>query len=150
MELLALVPASTVENRCHNHSADDRSFLRKMTGERVDAGLPRLRLDPELSFVASKHTSAMVRRGELYHSPMGELGRRVTRWRTLGENIGKGHSVEDLHSLFMADAAHRHHVMFSKYRFVGVGSRTAGGYLWVTIVFEGSRNPGTTLKMPPC
>jgi hypothetical protein len=33
---------------------------------------------------------------------------------------------------------------------VGVGAKKAHGWLWVTVVFQASRNPGTRLYMPKC
>ena len=74
----------------------------------------------------------------------------MTRWHSLGENVGYGTSVSQLHSAFMASPLHKANILGSDYRFVGVGVAKAGGYMWVTVVFEGKRNPGTTLRMPSC
>jgi len=33
---------------------------------------------------------------------------------------------------------------------VGVGALKAKGFLWVTVVFQATKDPGTTLWMPKC
>jgi hypothetical protein len=53
----------------------------------------------------------------------------VTRWRTLGENVGMGETVSSLHRAFMHSRAHRKNI---------------------PVVFEGERDPGTKLPPPPC
>ena len=78
------------------------------------------------------------------------LGRRVTRWRVLGENVGFGGDVRSLHKAFMESPAHRDNILFDRYRHVGVGVKRSGGLMWVTVVFEASKDPGTRLSMPSC
>jgi hypothetical protein len=36
------------------------------------------------------------------------------------------------------------------FKYFGVGSIERNGKMWVTVIFEGSENPGTSLKMPNC
>jgi hypothetical protein len=105
-------------------------------------------VDPQLSKVASRHSSRMADRSLLYHST--DLRHVVTRWSTLGENVGTGPSVKSLHRAFMASPAHRDNILYPTFRHVGVGSARRGGRLWVTVVFEARRDPGTTLRVPRC
>ena len=114
------------------------------------ADLAKLSLDPELSKAAKVHTREMVRAATLYHTPTTTLKRRVTRWTTLGENVGVGQTVTTLHSAFMNSPTHRDNVLFSTYNHVGVGTRQVGDRLWVTVIFENRVDPGTRLKMPRC
>jgi uncharacterized protein YkwD len=46
--------------------------------------------------------------------------------------------------------AHRHNILYSSFRHSGVGVSKRGGRMWVTVIFEASRNPGTRLRMPRC
>jgi uncharacterized protein YkwD len=92
----------------------------------------------------------MVERALLHHTSTSTLGRRVTRWTMLGENVGVGNTVDTLHTAFMNSPAHRDNIMFNSFRFVGVGAVEAKDRLWVTVIFENQVDPGTRLKMPRC
>ncbi|MFN2389632.1 MAG: CAP domain-containing protein, partial [Actinomycetota bacterium] len=93
------------DNRCWSYSADESAFASLANDARADEGLDKLRLDPELSRVARKHTQAMVKDGVLRHSPDHQLSKRVTNWRVLGENVGMGGSPRSLHAAFMDSQA---------------------------------------------
>jgi uncharacterized protein YkwD len=147
--LAVLVPATTASSAdCWSYSRKERGFARKINKARTGRDLRKLRLDPELSKVAMKQTQTMIRKNLLHHTP--NLGKRVTRWNSLGENVGYGGTVASLHKAFMASASHKANILGRKFRFVGVGSKQVGSLLWVTVVFESRRNPGTTLNMPKC
>jgi uncharacterized protein YkwD len=127
----------------------ERGFTRKMNAARRASGRSGLRLDPELSRAARKHTNEMVARNSLHHTPSSVLKKRVTNWNWLGENVGVGGTVSSLHTAFMNSPAHRDNVLFGRFRHVGVGVRQDGDRMWVTVLFEAEKNPGTTLGMPP-
>ncbi|MGH2699399.1 MAG: CAP domain-containing protein [Actinomycetota bacterium] len=147
---LCLVLGSSVQagGSCYRHSKKDRLLAKKTNAARANAGVRKLRLDPHLARVARRQARAMAKRRTLYHTP--NLGSKVTRWRTLGENVGYATSIKRVHRAFMNSSSHRSNILRSGYRFVGAGVRKAGGYVWVAVVFESRRNPGTTLKMPSC
>ena len=142
--------SATLESRCYRHNRVEKRFARKMNKARRRSGRRRLSLDPEASKVAMTHTRSMFRRATLFHSPHSQLGRRVTRWSVLGENIGVGGGVKSLHKAFMASQLHRANILYSRFRHVGVGAAKKRGRLWVTVVFESRRDPGTRLRMPRC
>lgn len=138
------------DSKCWSYREDERTF-KKLTNEaRVLEGLVKLKLDPELSRVARKHTKEMIVAGELYHTPPKIFGARVTRWKKLGENVGRGTGVLALQDAFMQSLVHRDNILKPGYRYMGVGTRWVEDVLWVTVVFEARNNPGTTLKMPKC
>ena len=134
---------------CYRFKEPERRFARKIDRARAARGLRRLRLDPHLSRVARRHSWEMRRAGALFHR-FEALQRRVTNWRLLGENVGLGATVGSLHRAFMASPEHRANVLRRAFRHVGVSVVREGGRMWVTIVFESRRDPGTTLPMPSC
>ncbi len=144
-----LEPAQA-DSTCYRFAAADRDFTAKMNQERKSKGLGAMRLDPELSRVAKKHTQEMIKADSLFHSSSSQLSKRVTRWRTLGENVGVGADVDGLHRAFMNSTAHRENVLFPGFVFVGVGTITQNGKMWTTMIFELRDNPGTRLSMPRC
>ena len=135
---------------CWRFKPAELRFARKLNHARASHGVSKLHLDRQLSKVARRHSWEMESRKSLYHTPLPILGRRVTKWRILGENIGWGSSVRSLHRAFMRSAAHRANMLLPRYRHVGLGVRRHNGKLWVTVVFEATSNPGTRLPMPSC
>ena len=145
-----LTASATTSKRdgCWRYRTSERSFVKRMNGSRDRAGVANMRLDKQLTKVARVHTRAMVRDHRLFHTSSSTMGRRVTHWNILGENVGVGGGVKSLHQAFMNSPAHRDNVLFGRYRHVGVGVKVKGNRMWVTIVFESRRNPGTILRVP--
>ena len=142
--------AARSDNTCYTYTAAERAFASKMNQERRERGLGTMKLDPELSRVAMKHTKEMTSANTLMHTTTTALTRRVTNWVTLGENVGVGAEVATLHSAFMNSPAHRENILYGTYNNVGVGVGNAAGRMWVTVIFEARSNPGTRLAMPSC
>ena len=139
--------AGARNNRCWRFKSSERAFAKKMNKAR---GGGNLRLDPELSKVARKHTSEMIRKNLLYHTTPNQLRHRVVRWSLLGENVGVGNTVRSLHKAFMHSPGHRANILRPSFNHSGVGVRNARGRMWVTVIFESRSNPGTRLRMPRC
>ena len=149
MVLAALIPATSASSgTCWSYSAKERAFAKKVNQARGRNHAGRLKIDPELSKVAMKQTKTMIKKNLLHHTP--NLGSRVTNWQMLGENVGYGGTVSSLHTMFMRSPDHKRNIVNRHYRYVGVGAKQARGYLWVTVVFQATRNPGTRLTMPKC
>lgn len=142
--------AAGSDNPCYTFNAAERGFTSKMNQERKERGLGTMKLDPELSRAAMKHTREMTGTDTLHHTTSTALTRRVTNWVTLGENVGVGAEVATLHAAFMASPAHKDNILHSSFNNVGVGVGKASGRMWVTVIFEARSNPGTRLSMPSC
>jgi uncharacterized protein YkwD len=140
----------TNHSRCWESKDSEREFARRINRSRDRAGKGRLKLDPELSKAARSHTFGMARKDLLYHTPGDRLTSKVTNWSTLGENVGVGNYVLELHKAFMASPGHRDNILYSGFTHVGVGVVVRRDRMWVTVIFEGRTDPGTTLKMPRC
>jgi uncharacterized protein YkwD len=150
------VPSQVTSARETNHSdcwrkkATERAFARRINRARERNGRSQLRADPELAKAARSHTQGMARKDNLYHTPGDRLGRKVTNWIVLGENVGVGNDVAELHRAFMDSPEHRENVLYSSYTYVGVGVIERGGRMWVTVTFESRSDPGTRQRMPRC
>jgi uncharacterized protein YkwD len=138
-------PVTVADAACYVNNDNEREFASKLNAARRVAGKSSLRLDPQLSKAAKVHTREMVRKNLLYHTPTEALKRRVTNWVQLGENVGVGGTVTSLHGAFMDSAAHRSNILYSGFRYVGIGSKKAHGRLWVTVIFESQADPGSPL-----
>lgn len=136
---------------CPTHKADERLLADLGNDERKRRSKGLFTLDPQLSRVARKHTSEMIAAGDLVHSPPAELSRRTTNWVELNENIGKGTDARSIFASFMNSDPHRRRILKAKYNHVGIGVlKDSSGTMWVTMVFESNRDPGTTLPAPDC
>lgn len=134
-------------NDCIDYTAAEKAMARKINAARADKGQRKLRLDTELGRAARKHSNEMAADDLLFHTTPGQLSKRISRWRVLGENVGVGETVPTLHEAFMDSTVHRENILHATYRHVGVGIVHSGGKMWVTVIFENRKDPGTSL---PC
>ena len=143
--LFSLLPTTAANAACYRSNDKERDFARKINLARHATGENSLKLDPQLSKAAKVHTREMVNKDLLYHTPSDSLTHRVTNWVTLGENVGVGGTVASLHTAFMNSAPHRANILYTSFRYVGVGTMEAHGRLWVTVIFESRADPGSPL-----
>lgn len=87
----------------------------------------------------------MANAGGVWHDT--DVGSKVTRWRRLGQNTGRGSSCKSLTRSFMRSAKHRDNIL-GRYRFMGIGVQSSGPYLYVQEIFESRRDPGNVYHYP--
>lgn len=139
--LLALVVTvlATGSGLAASARATDEAISRSMVNhERHDHGLSKLALDDIAARIAERHSERMSSAGEVYHND--RLGQETTAagldWDVIGENVGVGASVEHVQRSFMASRSHRHAILDSRYKLLGVGvARSADDHVYVTQVF---------------
>jgi hypothetical protein len=130
-------------------SGSENSFLSAINSSRSSAGLPPLSMDSGLRSHARKHTADMIAKGEIYHSTSAELQAAAgSGWSKLGENVGRGGSVSSLHDAFMKSPGHKANIL-GDYNYVGIGTDTASGVLYVTVVFMKKGSTATTTTTAP-
>ena len=132
---------------CYHYKPSEREFAQKINLARRVAGSGSIQMDKQLSKVARRHAWEMDKSNRLFHTEGNKLGWRVTNWNALGENVGVGGTVDSLHRAFMASPAHRANVLRSSYSHLGVGVHRDKNYIWVVMVFESTRDPGTRLRL---
>ena len=141
MSLFALAPAASAD------TDTETEFLSKINATRASHGLGALQLDDGLRSYARSHTEDMAAAGEIYHSSEAELtGAAGPGWSGIAENVGKGQSPTSLHNAFMASPGHKRNIL-GDYNYVGIGTDTRGGSLYVTVVFVGRGD--STADSPP-
>jgi Cysteine-rich secretory protein family len=128
-------------------SGTEAEFLAKINASRANAGLAPLAAKGSLTSYARSHTAGMMDAGKIYHSSSAQLGAAGgTGWDRMGENVGRGQSPSSLHEAFMNSSGHRANIL-GDYNYVGIGTGTKDGYLYVTVIFmkKGSSSaPATT------
>ncbi len=131
LSFFALAPVAAADTET------EAEFLSEINATRAAQGLGALQLDGALRSHARSHAEDMAQAGEIYHSSEAELiAAAGTGWSGIAENVGQGRSVTSLHDAFMASPGHKSNIL-GDYNYVGIGTDTSGGYLYVTVVFVG-------------
>lgn len=127
------------------------TLISRINSSRSANGLAPLESYWDLTDDARSHSSAMMDRGEIYHST--SLGSVTGVWQALGENVGVGVDLNAMHDAFMSSSSHRSNIL-GDYNYVGVGVKTdEAGTSWVTVIFmraaAGLNGETTTTTQPP-
>lgn len=121
----------------------ERGVFRAVNRVRGNRGLPRLRLAPRMSFVATYHSRDQAYHRFVSHSssdgtPFYARIRRAVNARTVGETIieyrGRS-SGRRIVRAWLRSPGHRREVLHPGYRRIGVGHATSRGISVVTADF---------------
>jgi uncharacterized protein YkwD len=122
----------------------EAQFVSLMNSARQSAGLRPYTVSSDLVSVARAHSAQMAQKQTLYHNP--NLTTDVKNWQAVGENVGEGPTVSDIHNAFMNSPEHRANILDHDFTQVGVGVAVdSNGIIWVT---EDFRQPTTTASAP--
>lgn len=126
-------------------SYPERCMMRKINRKRARHGLRKLNWDRQLGYVARRHAESIASTRGVYHD--SRVGEKVTNWRRLAQNTGRGMKCKSLFRSFMRSAKHRDNV-FGSWYFMGVGAKRSGGRLYVQQLFESRYDPGNVYNYP--
>ena len=133
----ALAPASAFAST-YDFEAQ---FVAKMNAARQASGLAPYSVASDLAAVARNHSQQMASQQSLYHNP--SLTTQVQNWQAVGENVGEGPSVSDIHTAFMNSPEHRANILDHDFTQVGVGVAVdKNGIIWVTEDFRQPMSSG--------
>jgi cysteine-rich secretory family protein len=134
LAFLLLVLSASAASATDSGSAEAQ-FVSRLNGVRAGRGLPALAVDGHLTSVARSWSAKMASDGAISHNP--SLGSQVSGWRTLGENVGTGSSVDSIEQAFENSPHHYENMVDANYTLVGIGVVVDGnGTIWVTEDFE--------------
>jgi uncharacterized protein YkwD len=121
----------------------ESQFVAKMNAARQAAGLRSYAVASDLTSVARQHSAQMASKQSLYHNP--NLTTQVQNWQAVGENVGEGPTVSDIHNAFMNSPEHKANILDHDFTQVGVGvSVDKNGIIWVTEDFRQPQSSATT------
>jgi uncharacterized protein YkwD len=123
----------------------ERCFMRRINRVRTRHGLRRLDRDKQLGYVARIHAREMAHYASVWDDSY--LGRRVTHWRRLATNAGRGNGCRQLAHAFLRSWPHRANIL-GHYHYVGVGVSWYNGNMYVSQNFESRLNPGNIYRWP--
>lgn len=113
--------------------SDEARFVQLINQDRANSGLGPLSGDGPLVGAARNQSSRMAASGTIFHNS-NLPGEVPGGWQSLGENVGTGATVDDLHAAFMNSPGHRANVL-GNYDRIGVGIVMSGSTYFVTEVF---------------
>lgn len=143
--LVALIPspvrATPRPARAHARieiGAEAWQLFHATNASRGGFGIPNLTLNREMSQVARRHTLAMARAGELFHTGDAGVYLDGMSWHAWGENVGfTPGDVDSVQDAFMDSPPHRTNLLNRGFRHVAIGAVRVDGVLWVTVFFYG-------------
>ena len=130
-------------------AGDTTSDLTAMTNaDRTAAGLRALATVGDLQSLAQSRANEMARSGNLAHTT--NLGSKVSNWKKLGENVGRGPHLRDIETAFMASPSHRENILDPDFSQLGVGVTWDGKeYFYVAVVFRQPQTASASSAPPP-
>ena len=121
----------------------EAQFIAKVNAARQANGQAPYSVASDLTAVARQQSANMASRTSLYHNP--SLTSQVPNWQAVGENVGEGPSVNDIHVAFMNSPEHRANILDHDFTQIGVGvSVDKNGIVWVTEDFRQPMGGSTT------
>lgn len=139
--MLAALVVSIVAGTAVADSSSEGGFLAKINAERAAKGLGPVEMESGLRSYARTHSQFMADGkcadgANICHSTADQLKSAAgSGWSKIGENVGRGGSVDSLHQAFMDSAGHRENILDPAWTHVGVGALYANDRLYVTVVF---------------
>ena len=98
----------------------EAAFVAKINALRASKGLQQLAVHGELVGIARNWAQQMANAGEISHNP--NFPNQVTaNWKKLGENVGRGGSVDSLFTAFVNSPAHYTNLVDGAFNYIGVG-----------------------------
>ena len=129
--------------------AGEVADLTAMTNaDRAAAGLRALATAGDLQSLAQSRAKEMARSRRLAHT--SNLGSKVSGWKRLGENVGRGPNLRDIETAFMASPSHRQNILDRDFTQFGVGVTWDGKeYYYVAVIFRQPTSAAATPAPPP-
>ncbi|MFA9429323.1 CAP domain-containing protein [Egicoccus sp. AB-alg2] len=137
----AVAPAeahAAAKNGCKVVAKPEAASRDFIAAQRKKAKVGAIKHAGDLRDVARDHAMRMCTRDRLYHNP--NLTKEVRNWRSVGENVGRGTTIDRLNRAFMDSPGHRANVLDKRWTQYGVGVAVNGqGKVYVVQVYRRHR-----------
>lgn len=133
--VLTVAPVVPADASPDDPAADEARFVALINQLRASKGLAPLRVDAGLRTIGRRWAAKMAEAGRISHNR--NFPNEVTSdWAKLGENVGVGGDVDELHDAFVRSPAHYRNLVDGDFEYVGVGVVwTADGSLYTSHQF---------------
>lgn len=118
--LLAVLSLSGVLSSCESTKPELDAVRDAVNASRAAAGLPALRENVTLDVKADKWAQGMRDACRIWHSNLADGAPK--EWRKLGENVGMGGSIDQIHVAYMNSPGHRANVLDPSFTQMGTAA----------------------------
>jgi len=130
-----------------NDPGAESDFIARTNALRSSKGLPTLSVNGTLSAKARAWAEHMAAVGAISHSNLPDGA--PSEWHRLGENVGRGPSVDAIHNALVASPEHYANLTDPGFQSIGVGVVNANGTIFVSEVFmESASQPAPQASSP--
>ena len=118
--VLAVLLLSSTLTSCETSTPDRNAVVAEINASRAAAGLPPVQQHAQLNAKADQWASTLRDRCQISHSRLADGA--PSNWRKLGENVGRGGSIGQVHVAYMNSSGHRANILDGSYNSVGAGA----------------------------
>lgn len=117
---LALAMCAGVLTGCESLEAERLQVIQEVNASRSEAGLPPLSENVTLDIKADKWAQTMRNSCKIWHSKLSDGA--PSNWRKLGENVGRGGSIAQVHVAYMNSPGHKANILDPAYNQMGAAA----------------------------
>ena len=117
--LAGLLLVGTLTSACESTPADRTAVIDYVNASRAKAGLPPLRENVTLDRKADAWAQHLRDVCDLSHSKLSDGA--PSDWMKLGENVGYGGTIDQVHVAYMNSPGHRANILDSDFRDSAIG-----------------------------
>jgi hypothetical protein len=130
-----------------NDPGAEGDFVARTNSLRASKGLPGLSVNGTLAAKARNWAEHMAAVGAISHSNLADGA--PSEWHRLGENVGRGPSVDAIHNALVNSPDHYANLTDPGFQSIGVGVVNANGTYYVAEVFmESASQPAPSAPAP--
>ena len=118
--LVAVLFLSGTLTSCESNKAELDAVRNAVNASRSAAGLPALRENVKLDMKADSWAQGMRNQCRIWHSNLSDGA--PPEWRKLGENVGMGGSIDQIHTAYMNSPGHRANVLDPAFTQIGTAA----------------------------
>ncbi|CAN5450963.1 hypothetical protein BH10ACT3_BH10ACT3_01810 [soil metagenome] len=118
--VLAVATASLVMSSCETTDADRASVIAGVNASRAENGLPALSENTALDSKADAWAARLRDECNIFHSKLSDGA--PPEWRKLGENVGRGGSIDQVQVAYMNSPGHRANILDGSFTQMGAGA----------------------------
>ncbi len=118
--LVSVSMLSGVLTSCETTAGERAAVINAINHSRAQHGIPGLRENAQLNNKADAWARTMRDQCRIWHSRLSDGA--PGGWRKLGENVGRGGSIQSVHVAYMNSAGHRRNILDRSFNQVGAGA----------------------------
>ncbi len=120
MALLALAFGAVTLSSCESTESDRLAVIGAVNWTRAQNGLPALAEHVTLSMKADAWAVQLRDECNIRHSTLSDGA--PPEWRKLGENVGRGGNIEQVHTAYLNSPGHRANIVDPSFTSMGAGA----------------------------